>query len=93
VKNTGSRAGAEVVQLYVSDDKCSVEREPKALKAFKKVFLKPGQTKRIEFKLSWRDFAFWSPSEKKWTVEPGAFTLSAGSSSRDIAGSERFELN
>lgn len=92
VENTGKRDGAEVVQLYVRDNEASVEREKKALKAFRKIWLKAGESKEIELKLSLRDFAFWSPSLKKWTVEPGTFTLYAGNSSRDITGTAQITL-
>jgi len=84
VTNTGSRAGAETVQLYVGDNECSVERPVKELKAFQKVRLLPGQSIQTELDLSWRDFAFWSPDKREWTVEPGTFTLYLGTSAQDI---------
>ena len=84
IKNTGSRAGAEVVQLYVHEDKCSVPRPPKELKAFQKVFLKLGETKTVTLNLDKRSFAYFSEKQNDWAVEPGKFELLIGSSSRDI---------
>ncbi len=84
LKNTGKRAGEEIAQLYVHDEKSSVERPVKELKGFKKVFLKPGETKKIVMNLNWKDLAFWNPKTKKWTAEPGKFKIMIGASSRDI---------
>jgi beta-glucosidase len=84
LSNIGKRDGAEVVQLYVADQQCSVPRPPKELKGFKKVFLKAGESKVVKIELDSSAFSFWSPKKKKWTVEPGKFELLVGSSSRDI---------
>ena len=84
ITNTGSRAGAEVVQLYVHDLESSVPRPPKELKAFQKVFLRPGETKTVTLTLDKRSFAFFSEQQNDWVVEPGKFDLLIGSSSRDI---------
>ena len=84
ITNTGKFAGAEVVQLYVHQDQCSVPRPLKELKAFQKVFLKPGETKTVTFNLDKRSFAYWSESKHDWTVESGKFELLIGSTSRDI---------
>jgi beta-glucosidase len=84
IKNTGKKAGAEVAQLYVSDLECSVPRPVKELKGFKKVFLKPGESKTVTLTLTKSSFSFWSPKTKKWTLEPGQFEILVGSSSRDI---------
>ena len=84
LKNTGKRASAEIAQLYVHDVKSSVNRPVKELKGFKKVFLKPGETKKIALKLNWKDLAFWNPKTKAWTAEDGKFKIMIGSSSRDI---------
>ena len=91
VCNAGARAGAEVVQLYVGDPQASLPRPPKELKAFKKVFLKPGESQRIEFVLSARDFSFYDPARKTWVLEPGAFDILIGRSSRDICLQKRFQ--
>lgn len=85
VTNTGQRAGAEVVQLYVADKEASVPRPPQELKAFRKVFLQPGETKTVTMELKERAFSFWDPERKKWVAEPGEFEFRIGTSSRDIA--------
>ena len=81
VTNVGTRAGSEVVQLYVSDLQATVPRPPKELKAFEKVTLDPDETKTVRFTLARRAFAFW---DGEWVVEPGVFELMCGSSSADI---------
>jgi beta-glucosidase len=84
VTNTGKRPGAEVVQVYVGDAKASVPRPKRELKAFAKVFLKPGESRRLSFKLDQRALSFFDPKKKKWIAEPGKFKVEIGSSSRDI---------
>ena len=84
IRNTGTMAGAEVVQLYVHDDHSKVERPPKELKGFEKVMLKPGQTKRVTFMLDKRSFAYYDVQRKDWNVDPGNFEIQVGNSSRDI---------
>ena len=84
VKNTGQRAGKEVVQLYVSDEECTVARPIRELKKFAKVLLLPNEKKEVKFELSFRDFAFWSTKINKWYVETGDFSIEVGASSEDI---------
>jgi beta-glucosidase len=84
VKNVGKSAGAEVVQLYVRDIEASVDRPYKELKAFVKIALLSGQTKQAKLFLKRDAFAFFSPIQKRWTVEPGEFELLIGRSSGDI---------
>ena len=84
VRNTGDRAGQEVVQLYVTDTFASVARPARELKGFVKVELAPGESKRVEFRLEAQDFAFYDVVRHGWTVEPGEFQISVGASSRDI---------
>lgn len=84
VQNTGKTAGAEVVQCYVHDEESSVPRPYRELKAFRKVFLQPGETKTVTLTLRWDDFAFWDEVSKDWNVEPGTFRLLVGNSSRDV---------
>lgn len=84
LENTGSRAGAEVVQLYVRDVASSVERPQKELKAFRKVSLSPGEKQNVAFTLTERDLAFYNPERSRWTAEPGEFEILVGSGSRDI---------
>jgi beta-glucosidase len=82
--NTGARAGAEVVQVYVGQPKCSVPRPVRELKGFEKVSLQPGEKKRVEIALHRDAFAFWHPEKNEWTVEPGDFVIEAGGSSRNL---------
>jgi beta-glucosidase len=84
VKNIGSSYGAEVLQLYVSDPVCSVLRPEKELKAFEKVFLKPGESKTIELTIKVADLAFYDEVKRAWNVEAGDFILQLGNSSRNI---------
>lgn len=85
VKNTGSRYGAEVAQLYVSDPVASVLRPAKELKAFEKVFLQPGETKTVTLTVKVADLAFYDESKKDWNVEAGEFILQLGNSSGNIS--------
>jgi len=80
VTNTGAREGDEVVQLYIRDDVSSVPRPVLELRKFQRLTLRPGETRTQRFELSPDDLAFWDIN-MNWTVEPGSFTLSAGSSS------------
>lgn len=84
IKNTGSVDGAEVAQLYVSDEVSTVYRPEKELRAFKKVFLKAGEEKTVELTLSKRAFAFYNVNINDWCVESGKFNILVGASSRDI---------
>lgn len=84
VKNTGDVAGAEVAQLYIHKIAPSVERALKALKGFKRVFLKPGENKTVSIPVNYRDFAFWSTKGNKWKVNDGTYIIKVGTSSRDI---------
>jgi beta-glucosidase len=92
VKNTGKREGAEVVQLYVADPVCSVPRPAKELKAFAKVWLKPGESKDVSFTLRDDAFQFFHPDRHRWTLEPGEFVLMAGESSRDIRAKRTIQI-
>lgn len=84
VENTGRRAGAEVAQVYVRDEQASVPRPVRELKAFRKVLLKPGQRQRVTVTLDRSAIAFYDATRHDWVVEPGAFEVLVGSSSRDI---------
>jgi beta-glucosidase len=84
VTNTGKVAGAEVVQVYVKDEKASVKRPEKELKGFEKVFLKPGESKVVSVALDAGAFQFYDEAKKSWVLEPGKFGVLVGSSSRDI---------
>jgi beta-glucosidase len=82
--NTGTRAGAEVVQVYVGDPVASVFRPVQELRGFAKVSLEPGASTRVLLELDDRAFAFWDSGRRGWTVEGGEFEVRIGSSSRDI---------
>ena len=84
VTNTGARVGSTVVQLYVSDTEASSPRPAKELKAFAKVALEPGESRKITLTLDARSFAFFRAEARHWLVESGEFTLSAGQSSADL---------
>ncbi len=92
VTNSGKVAGKEVVQLYVSDLKCSEERPLKELKGFEKIDLKVGETKVVNFTLDKDDFAFWSEKSKGWKVESGEFAISVGASSDDLRSSVKIKM-
>lgn len=84
VKNTGDRAGAEVVQLYVQDVESTIFRPVKELKGFKKVFLEAGEETTVTFTLDSRSFAYYNVLINDWHVESGDFNILVGASSRDI---------
>ena len=93
ITNTGRRAGAEVVQVYVGDTEASVARPLRELKGFAKVNLEPGQTKHVSCQLNERAFAFWSTRFQQWVVESGEFMIAVGSSSRDLVATETITLD
>ena len=90
--NTGTRAGAEVVQVYVSDPVASVFRPAQELRGFAKVSLDPGASTRVILELDDRAFAFWHSGQGEWIVEGGAFGVRVGASSRDIRLTATIEL-
>ncbi len=84
VRNTGNRAGAEVVEVYVHDGHSKIDRPVHELKAFGRVELKPGEMKTVQFSLQNPAFSYWSPEKKDWAMDPGTFEIQVGASSRDI---------
>ena len=92
VRNSGTRAGAEVVQLYVHDGHASVDRPIQELKGFRRVSLAPGETKEVNFTLDRSALAFYSTAKKDWVTEPGQFDVLVGSSSRDIKLKSSFDV-
>jgi len=92
VTNTGSVAGAETIQLYVSDLEASVERPIKELKAFRKVFLQPGETQQISLTLDKSALSFYNDQTGQWTAEPGEFKALIGTSSKNIISDYKFRL-
>ena len=83
ITNTGMMAGAEVVQLYLSDDVASLPRPVQELKGFAKVRLEPGASARVEIPVTEADLRFFHP-EQGWIAEAGTFTVRVGASSADI---------
>ena len=92
VTNTGSREGAEVVQLYISDLKSSLPRPVKELKGFRKVRLAPGETTEVTFEIGSDALSYYNPDLHQWVCEPGAFEALIGSSTADIRTKTRFEV-
>ncbi|MVN91814.1 glycosyl hydrolase [Mucilaginibacter sp. HME9299] len=84
IANTGKTAGAETAQLYVHQQKSLLPRPEKELKAFEKVFLKPGEKKQIKLMLSADAFQYFNDVTNSWITEPGQFDVMIGSSSKDI---------
>jgi beta-glucosidase len=92
VRNSGTRSGAEVVQLYVHDGHSSVDRPVQELKEFRRVNLAPGETQVVNFLLDQSAMAFYSTVKKDWVAEPGQFDILIGASSRDIRLKGSFDL-
>lgn len=90
VTNTGKVAGKEIVQLYIGDDKASVVRPTKELKAFAKVSLAPGETKTVSLTIKTDDLKFFDETSHAWKVEPGTFKAYIGASSADIKSTVAF---
>jgi beta-glucosidase len=84
VTNTGDRDGDEVAQLYIHDVKAKVPREVKALKGYKRVSLKKGQSRRVTLAVPPSALAYWNPETRQWTVEPGKFEVWIGNSAENI---------
>jgi beta-glucosidase len=92
VRNSGSRPGAEIVQLYLHDVKSSVDRPAKELKGFCRVELAPGQSQSVTMTLDRAALSFFSTERDDWVAEPGAFEVLVGASSQDIRLKGTFEL-
>jgi beta-glucosidase len=92
VTNTGRVAGAEVVQVYVTDPECSVARAAQELKGFAKISLDPGASGEVRIALDLRAFSFWSVQLSRWVVESGEFVLRVGTSSRDLPHTHSLQL-
>ncbi|MCR2031917.1 glycoside hydrolase family 3 C-terminal domain-containing protein [Alistipes timonensis] len=92
VTNTGSRPGAEVVQLYIGDEESSLPRPVKELKGFQKIALDPGQTQTVTFEITPDMLQYYDDAKGAWVAEPGTFTAYVGAASDDIHGIARFEL-
>ena len=91
--NTGSRAGAEVAQIYVQEASPSLPRPLKELKGFKKVLLQPGEKQKVSVILDRNAFAHYDPDKKGWVADKGAYKILVGSSSRDLQLTGKFHLS
>jgi beta-glucosidase len=89
LRNAGGTDGAEIVQLYAADPVSTVSKPPKALIAFKKVFLAAGEEQRISIPFTARDLAYYNVSLHDWVTEEGVYELLVGASSRDIRLTQR----
>lgn len=92
VTNTGDRAGAEVVQLYIGDEESSLPRPVKELKGFQKVSLAPGETRTVTFDITPEQLQYYDDRPGAWVAEAGRFTAFVGAASDDIRGTVSFEL-
>ncbi|MBI5471569.1 MAG: glycoside hydrolase family 3 C-terminal domain-containing protein, partial [Ignavibacteriae bacterium] len=87
VKNDGKMAGKEIVQLYIQDEVASVTRPVKELKGFRKILLKPGELKSVDFTLTPEDLQFYN-LEMKRVIEPGFFNVFVGGNSDDVIAAQ-----
>ena len=92
VENTGNKAGAETVQLYIHDDKCSVDRPQKELKGFAKVALQPGQSKDVSITIDNGALSFYDEGTHAWKSETGSFTALVGNASDHLTLKAKFTL-
>ena len=86
ITNIGKREGKEVVQLYIADEQCSVDRPAKELKGFTKLTLAPGETKTATMQISTDDLRYYSEADHAWKAEEGHFKVIIGASSSDVRG-------
>ncbi|MDR2890340.1 MAG: glycoside hydrolase family 3 C-terminal domain-containing protein [Alistipes sp.] len=92
VRNVGSMAGAEIVQLYIGDEHASVARPIKELKGFEKVRLRPGQSTRVTFTVEADALSFFDADNHRWTLEKGNFTAYVAASAGDVRGLVEFSV-
>jgi beta-glucosidase len=92
VKNTGSRAGTEVGEVYVSDPSATVPRPEIELKGFERVTLNPGESRHVSVKLDRRSLAYWDVKSNGWKVDPGTFAVSVGDSSENLPLKQKFTV-
>ena len=92
LKNTSKRDGAEVAQLYIADLTKTIDRPLKELRHFKKVFLKAGEIKKVDFTISYQDLCYWDITMKNWNANPGQYEIIIGSSSQDIKLTRKISL-
>lgn len=90
ITNTGNREDKETVQLYIGDEKSSVDRPKKELKDFAKVALRPGETRTVTLRITEQDLKFWDETLHDWKVEPGRFKAYVCASVEDVRGTADF---
>ena len=93
VTNTGSRAGAEIVQVYAAKPDAQIFRPAQELKAFTKVWLEAGESKTVTLPLDDKAFRYWNTKTDSWEVEGGTYELRVGASSADIRLTAAVEVN
>ena len=93
LQNIGSRAGSEVAQMYVHQQKSNVVQPIKSLRGFQRVELKPGETKHIDLALPAAHLSYYDVASRKFIVAPGIFDVMIGSSSVDIRLRTRLEID
>jgi beta-glucosidase len=91
--NAGEKEGAEIAELYVLPEHPAIDRPPKELKGFEKLFLAPGETKHVVMKLDERSFAYFDPARSNWRTDPGTYEIAIGASSRDLRIRQSFQLH
>ncbi len=92
VKNSGLRAGDEVIQLYAHDEKSSLQRPEKQLVCFERIHLLSNESKVVDLEFPAKDLAFWSVATNSFVVEPGSFKLMVGSSSVNILSTGKISI-
>lgn len=92
VKNTGERAGDEVVQLYVHNNDKSTYQPREQLQGFERIHLNPGETKPVSFSLPVEQLSYWDTSKHAYVINPGTFDVMVGSASDDIRQKGKFEV-
>jgi beta-glucosidase len=92
VKNTGTRAGADVAEVYVGEQSPKVPRPVKELKGFSRVMLSPGESRHVKVILDRRSLAYWDTDTHSWKVDPGKFTVCVGDSSADVPLQKSFDV-
>jgi beta-glucosidase len=92
VKNVGNRAGADVVELYVHDTAPGLNRPIKELEGFRRVSVRPGEKKMVQFILTANQLAFYNSRFKRWKVDPGKYNVMIGSSSADTKLTDSFKV-
>ena len=90
--NSGKCAGAEIAELYIGEKNPPVVRPIKELKGFKKVFLQPGESRRVTIELDQRSFAFFDTDRHLWVAKPDTYNIIVGASSQDIRLNGQFKL-